>query len=152
MRSEMTIVITRKVTFSALVWLLPCVNERMSLQIATPVERFVALFTNVFLLFIMGFLVHGNMFFKVIMIFARIGTLRALVWLLLCMNERMCLQIGTPVERFVAPLTNIFFDSSVDFLVISKVLPACKCLGTQVTRYLFGHFHLSPPLCPDFLQ
>ena len=79
MRSEMTIVITRKVTFSALVWLLPCVNERMSLQIATPVERFVALFTNVFLLFISGFLVHGNMFFKVIMIFARIGTLRALV-------------------------------------------------------------------------
>ena len=71
--------------------------------------------------------------------------------LLPCVNERMSLQIATPVERFVAPLTNIFFYSSMGSLVTSKALPACKCLGAQVTRYLFGHFQLSLPLCPDSL-
>ena len=105
----MTIVITRKVTFSPLVWLLPCVNEGMSLQIATPVERFV------------GFsCARKYVFFKVIMIIARIGTLRALVWLLHYMNERMFLQIVTQAERFVALITNIFFYSSMGSLVTSK--------------------------------
>ena len=75
-----------------------------------------------------------NMRSEMTIVIARIVTSSALVRLLPCVNERMFLQIGTPVERFVAPLTNIFFDSSVDFLVISKVLPACKCLGTQVAR------------------
>ena len=92
MRSEMTILIARKVTFSALVWLFPLVNERMSLQMATL------------------------------------------------------------VERFVAPLTNIFFNSGVGSLVISKARPACECLWTQVTRYLFGHFQLTAPVGLDSLQ
>ena len=74
------------------------------------------------------------------------------VWLLPCVNERMSLQIATPVERFIAPLTNIFFYSSMGSLVTGKARPGCKCLGTQVTRYLFGHFQLTAPLCPDSSQ
>ena len=56
MRSEMTLVIARIVTFSALVGLFPCMNERMPLQIATLVERFVAPPTKIFFYSSMGFL------------------------------------------------------------------------------------------------
>ena len=85
-------------------------------------------------------------------VIARIVTFSALVWLFPCVNERMSLQSGTPVERIIAPLTNIFFYSSMDSLVTIKVRPASKPLWAQVTGYLFDHFQITAPLCPDSLQ
>ena len=90
-----------------------------------------------------------NMRSEMTIVIARIVTSSALVRLLPCVNERMFLQIAILVERFVALLTNMFFYSSVGSLVISKASPACECLGTQFTRYLFGHFQISHPLCPQ---
>ena len=92
------------------------------------------------------------MLFQITIVIAGIVTLCALVWLFPCVNERMSLQSGTPVERFIAPLTNIFFYSSMDSLVTIKVRPASKRLWAQVTGYLFDHFQITAPLCPDSLQ
>ena len=93
-----------------------------------------------------------NMRSEMTIVIARIVTSSALVRLLPCVNERMFLQSATPVERFVAPLTNIFFYSSMDSLVTIKVRPASKRLWAQVTGYLFDHFQITAPLCPDSLQ
>ena len=44
-----------------------------------------------------------------------------------------------------------FFHLTVGPLVTGKALPACECIRTQLTRYLFGHLQFSRPLSPGDL-
>ena len=63
------------------------------------------------------------MLFYINILIAGIVTFCALVGLLPCMDEGMILQSNTPVERFVALLTKIFFYSSMGSLVTDKARP-----------------------------
>ena len=69
-----------------------------------------------------------------------------LVWFLPSVNEDVLFEVIIPDKWFIALCATVLHNPNVDLFVIWKATAACKNLCTQVTRYLFWHLQLSPPL------
>ena len=71
----------------------------------------------------------------------------AVVRFLFGVNEGVHIQTALLTKRLVALLANVFLDPTVDPLVKEKAASTCKCLWTQATRHLIGHFVTSTLFC-----
>ena len=132
-----------KVALWATVRFLPRVNEGVSFQVTIPAKWFVALCAVVFLNLTVGLPVIGKASITRKCLQTHIARK-----LLRCptMNKKMSLKNAIVTKWLVTLLAIVLLDTSVGLLVIEKTTPTCKCLWTQVTRYLFGHLRFSLPL------